>query len=100
MLQTMLNMPAPSSPKGQLSMPLVAPGAPKKKEGLGYLHDNLELDRLLTEGMELTQDANASEVDAFPYAPYNDVPNDADLIDQDAVLVANSLFANDKMEDE
>ena len=51
--------------------------------------------------MELTQDAyDASEVDAFPCAPHDDVPNDANWTDQDAVLVANSLFANDKMEDE
>ena len=47
MLQTMLNMPAaPSSPKGHSPIQAVAPGAPKKKQALGYVHDNFELNRI------------------------------------------------------
>ena len=38
----------------------------------------------------------ASEVDAFPYG---DVEDNVVLMDQCAVLVANSLFADDNMED-
>ena len=53
MLQIMLNMPTPSSPKGHSLIEAVAPGSPKKKKNLGYVYDNSELSRLVDEGMQL-----------------------------------------------
>ena len=103
MLKIMLQVQPPSSPKGHSPIDAVAPGAPRKKQNLGYVYHNCELGRLVDEGMQLTRSDSrdamqeyASEVDAFPYGDGED--NDV-LMDQNAVLVANSLFADDKMED-